>query len=632
MDYAIGIDLGTTYSCVGVYKNNEVDIIVNEHGSRTTPSYVSFSVNNDDEEEILIGEAALNIIHRNPFNTVYDAKRLIGRNFNDSTVQFDIKHWAFNVVDDGNNKPVIKIEHENIEKIYRPEEISSMILKKIKETVESYLGCNISKAVITVPAYFNDAQRRATKDAGRIAGLEVLRIINEPTAAAIAYGLDKMGDDEKNILVFDLGGGTFDVSLLNLDGGVFTVKATAGNTHLGGEDFDNKLVVYCLKEFAKQNKNNKIVDIKKLITNTKVLSKLKTACENSKRVLSIAPSSWIEVDALYEGIDFRTQITRARFEELCYTEFEKCFEPVEQVLADSKLSKDQIDEIVLVGGSTRIPKIQSMLEKYFNKKPKNDINPDEAVAYGATIQAAILNNKNTGDDRLDSLVLIDVTPLSLGIETSGGIMTKIIPRNTIIPCTRNKIFSTYSDNQPSVGVKVFEGERELTKYNNKLGNFELLGIPPMPRGVAKINVKFEIDHNGILKVSALEESTNISHKIEIINDQNRFTSEQLIKMIEDANNHQKDDNLIKEKIKAKSDFETYLYNVRNSMDNEELKDNLGDKKCKKINEVIKKTVQWLEENINLSRDAYEQKQCEIESIIRPIISSGYDKFKGDYLE
>ncbi|CEL58561.1 78 kDa glucose-regulated protein homolog OS=Aspergillus kawachii GN=bipA PE=3 SV=1 [Rhizoctonia solani AG-1 IB] len=608
----IGIDLGTTYSCVGVHRGGRVEIIANDQGNRITPSWVQFG---DDER--LIGDAAKAAFHTSPSQTVFDAKRLIGRKFEDPELKRDMKHWPFKVVNKG-GKPMIQVKNKSELKDFTPEEISAMVLTKMKETAEAYLGNKVTHAVVTVPAYFNDAQRQATKDAGTIAGLTILRIVNEPTAAAIAYGLDKKGG-ETQIIVYDLGGGTFDVSLLSIDDGVFEVLATAGDTHLGGEDFDNRVIEHFTREYKKKTGT----DVSK---NQRALSKLKKEVEKAKRTLSSQMSTKLEIESFENGNDFSETLTRSKFEELNIDLFRKTMKPVEQVLKDAGVKKDDISDIVLVGGSTRIPKVQQLIKEYFGKEPSKGINPDEAVAYGAAIQGGILS----GEEGVEDVVLIDVCPLTLGIETTGGVFTKLIPRNTVVPTKKSQIFSTAADNQPTVLIQVFEGERSLTKDNNLLGKFELSGIPPAQRGVPQIEVTFEIDANGILKVGAADKGTGKSESITITNEKGRLSQEEIDRMVREAEEFASEDEAQRKRIEALNGLQNFVWGLKSQLgDQEGLGGKISDDDKKTILATVKETTDWIEENgQTATSEDLEEKLQEVQAVVNPITGKLYGSGSG----
>lgn len=616
---AIGIDLGTTFSCVGVMRNGKVEIIANDQGNRTTPSYVAFS-----DSQRLIGESAKNQAAMNPTNTLFGIKRLIGRKFTDATVQSDMKLWPFKVLPNANGKPIIEVDYEGQKQTFAPEEISAQVLMKMKAIANTYLGCDVKEAVITVPAYFNDAQRQATKDAGAIAGLSVLRIINEPTAAALAYGLDKKrkGEDKtaSNVLIFDLGGGTYDVSILIIEDGIFEVKSVAGDGHLGGEDFDERMIQYFVDEFKRKYSKN-------LSTSDRALRRLRTACERAKQTLSSDTIASIEIDSLFDGIDFSSSITRAKFEYLCKDLFDRCLKPLEKALADSKLDKQSIDEVVLVGGSTRIPYIQKLVKDFFNgKEPCKSVNPDEAVAYGAAVQASILSGHV--DEITKDVLLVDVAPLSLGLEVAGGQMAKIIERNTTIPCKKSQVFTTYADNQTIVKIQIYEGERVRTRDNHRLGEFELSGILPAPRGTPQIEVTFNLDTNNILNVTAIDKASKSKNEIVITNDSGRLSKEEIEQMVSTAEKFKQEDAKYEETIHSKNKLESYVYSMKSLLENPNMKTKISEEDRQNIQKEVDEFKEWLTTNDQADKDIYESKQKELEDKYQSIFMKMYSEGDG----
>ncbi|KAK1437159.1 hypothetical protein QVD17_02945 [Tagetes erecta] len=606
---AIGIDLGTTYSCVAVWKHGRVEIIPNDQGNRTTPSSVAFV-----GSERLIGDGAKNQAAINPANTIFDVKRLIGRRFSDSIVQEDMKLWPFKVIEGPADTPKIVVNYKGQEKEFLAEEISAMVLGKMKETAEAYLGKEVKNAVITVPAYFNDGQRQATKDAGTIAGLNVIRMINEPTAAAIAYGLDNKSDivGKINALVFDLGGGTFDVSVMTIEeGGIFEVKAVGGDTHLGGEDFDNRMVDHCVTEFKRRwNKD--------VSGNQRAMGRLRFACEKAKRVLSCTSQTSIELDCLHDGIDFSIKFTRAKFEELNMGSFNKCIEILETCLNDAKMKKSCVDQVILVGGSTRIPKVQQMLKEYFNgKKLCKSVNPDEAVAYGAAVMAAKVSG--CSDKSVEDLVLFDVTPLSLGVDVRGEVFSVVIPRNTPIPTSNAKTYHTILDNQITMTLKVYQGARSRSTDNHLLGKIRISGLPPAPKGVSKVLVSFEIDADGILTVTGKPISATKIERLVISYKNERLSKKEIEKMINDAEKFKFEDQEFKKKADARNALEDCLYNARNKINDDNIKKRLRPKILKDIEKSIAVTSKWLEDNQAAPFAEIDCMKAHLEFACRPLL-------------
>jgi heat shock protein 5 len=603
----IGIDLGTTYSCVAVLRGDQVEIIPNPQGDRTTPSWVAILPSG----ERLVGQAAKTQAPSNPENTIFDSKRMIGRKFDDAEVQHDVPSWPFKVLSKSGN-PAIEVNVKGEKKQFAPEEISAMVLSYMREAAESFLGVKIDSAVITVPAYFTDAQRQATKDAGQIAGLKVERLINEPTAAAIAYGLDLKG--ESKILVYDLGGGTFDISMLQVEDGVFEVKAVNGDGHLGGQDFDNNVMAHIGEQIHRKTGV-------KVEENKRLKGKLRAEVERGKRVLSMQSSARIELDGVGGG-DFSMELTRAKFEELNMPLFQKTIDLVGKALKDAKWAKKDVDHIVLVGGSTRIIKVQQMLKEYFNgKEPSRGVNPDEAVAYGAALQAGVI----MGHGKTEDLLVIDATPLTLGIETQHGIFTSLISRNSPIPARKSQIFSTAGDNQSTVRIQVFEGEREFTKDNHLLGSFELTGIPSAPRGVPQIEVTFEVDVNGILTVEAHDKGSGNKQSIKIKNDKGRLSKEQIEKMLEEAEKFKAEDRARKEVVEARDDFERYVYSLKQQLGDEKITSKLSSADKEAMKKAVAEANDFLDDHRDQgSKDDFEAAKQKLENAVSPIVKKLYE--------